>query len=387
MKIPKILDKILTVICYILTVAPYLILGAYSADSADALVPSDDTGLELMLMGGFILLGLLFLYLHIIIHEGGHLVMGLATGWKYLSFRVANLVLVKQDGKLKWKKTTVMGTGGQCLMIPPECEPEKCPFFLYLLGGGLANIVTAGIAFGIGLLTGGTAQVILNLFAIIGFGTGLANLFPAKVGGTNNDGYQIFIELPGNPQSKKYLCCLLTANAILTENDSTKALPEKIRDTILNSDYSDLSNTGIANLYCFKAAILQEEGRYEECREVYQRIADSEGALQLFKNEAKCELIYHEIMGDCSAEKIDSLYDKKQAEYIKATSLYPSRRRLMYAYHLIYKNDKAKADEEYQALLKAAKTHPSRAEGAIELKEAERVTALAAQKGNEHEMQ
>ncbi len=387
MKIPRIVDRILTVICYILTVAPYLVLGAYAADSADKLIADDNTGLELMLMGGLVLLGVLFLYLHIIIHEGGHLVMGLAAGWKYLSFRVANLVLVKQEGKLKWKKTTVVGTGGQCLMIPPECEPEKCPFFLYLLGGGLANIVTAGIAFGIGLLTGGAAQVILNIYAILGFGLGLANLFPAKVGGTNNDGYQIFIELPGNHQSKKYLCCLLTANAVLTENESTKALPGKIRDTILNSDYSDLSNTGAANLYCFKATILQEEGRYDECREVYQNIADSPDVLQLFRNEAKCELIYYEIMGECNAEKIDTLYDKKQAEYIKATSLYPSRRRLMYAYHLIYKNDKAKADEEYQALIKTAKTHPVKTEGAIELKEAERVTALAAQKGNKHEMQ
>lgn len=374
MKTPKILDRILTIIGYILTIAPYLFLGAYSADSADRLVPSDDVGLELMLMGGLIFLALLFMFIHIIIHEGGHLVMGLATGWKYLSFRVGNLVLVKQDGKMKWKKTTVMGTGGQCLMIPPECEPEKCPFFLYLLGGGLFNILTGGIAFGIGMLTGGISQVILNVFAIMGFGLGLSNLFPAKMGGTMNDGYQIFVEFPTNPDTKKYMCCLLTANAVLTEAESTKELPGKIRDTILNSDYSDLSNSSIANLYCFKATILQEEGRYDECREVYQNIADSETVLQLFKNEAKCELIYHEIMGDCNAEKIEQLADKKQMEYIKATSLYPSRRRLMYAYHLIYKNDKTKADEEYQALLKAAKTHPSKTEGAIELKEAERVT-------------
>ncbi len=370
----KTLDRILTVICYIITVAPFLVLGAYSADSADKLIADDNTGLDLMLMGGLIFLALLFMLVHIVIHEGGHLVMGLATGWKYLSFRIGNIALVKRDGKLQWKKTTVVGAGGQCLMIPPECEPEKCPFFLYLLGGGLFNIVTGGIAFGIGMLTGGVAQVILNIFAIIGIGTGLANLFPAKVGGTNNDGYQIFVEFPRSSEAKKYNYLLLSANAILTEAESTKELPEKIKDTILNSDYSDLSNTGIANLYCYKAAILQDEGRYEECREVYQNIADSSDVLHIFKNEAKCELIYHEIMGECNAEKIDALYDKKQAEYIKATALYPSRKRLMYAYHLIYKNDKAKADEEYRALLKTAKSHPIKADGAIELKEAERVT-------------
>ncbi len=72
MKIPKILDKILTVIGYILTVAPYIVLGAYSADSADRLVTSDNVGLELMLMGGLLFLAILFMLVHIIIHEGGH---------------------------------------------------------------------------------------------------------------------------------------------------------------------------------------------------------------------------------------------------------------------------------------------------------------------------
>ena len=371
----KILDKVLTVIVYILTIAPYLFLGAYSADSADKLIADDNTGLELMVMGGLIFLALIFMLIHIVIHEGGHMIMGLATGWKYLSFRVGSITLVKRDGKFQWKKTTVMGTGGQCLMIPPECEPEKCPFFLYLLGGGLLNIVTGGIAFGIGMLTGGVPQIILNIFAIMGFGLGLSNLFPAKVSGTMNDGYQIFFELPRNPKARTAQYCLLSANAILTEAESTKDLPEKLIGTILNFDYSNLNDTATANLLLYKATILQEESRYDETKEIFQHIADSPDTLQLFKNEAKCELMYYEIMGGCDAEKIDSLYDNKQAEYIKATSLYPSRRRLMYAYYLLYKDDKAKAEEEYQALLKTAKSHPIKADGAIELKEAERVKA------------
>ncbi len=382
MKTPKILDRILTVIGYIFTLAPYIIMGGYVAGCADRLVPDDDTGLELMIMGGFILLGVFFLFLHIIIHEGGHLVMGLATGWKYLSFRVGSLVLVKCDGKFQWKKTTVAGTGGQCLMIPPDCEPENCPFFLYLLGGGLANIITAGITFVIGLFTGGTAQIVLNLFAVMGFGLGVSNLFPAKMAGTMNDGYQIFIELPKNNEAKKYMCCLLTANAVLTENESTKALPENVRSIILGLDGENCTDTSMTNLLFFKNTILQEEGRYKEACEIFRKIADSPDALQLFKNEAKCELMYYEIMDECRAEEIDALYDKKQEEYIKATLLYPSRRRLMYAYHLIYKNDKAKADEEYKALLKAAKTHPSKSESAIELKEAERVTKHYENRGN-----
>lgn len=375
MKLPKILDKILTVIGYVLTIAPYLVLGAYAADSASDFFAEENLGGELIIMGTLLLLAVVFIFVHVVVHEGGHLVCGLISGWKYSSFRVGNLTLVKQDGKLKWKKTTVAGTGGQCLMSPPDCTPEKCPFYLYLLGGGLANILTGGITFLIAMPVSGVAEIILNIFAISGVGLGLSNLFPAKISGTMNDGYQLFIELPNNPKARAAQCCLLAANAILTEAESTSAFPKAIHDTIMNYDYSELSNTSVTNLLFYKCTILIENGKYTEAREAYERIAQSEDALQIFRNEAKCECLYFEIIGACNSEKIEKLADKKLMEYIKATALYPSRKRLMYAYYLIYKNDKAKADEEYAALQRAAKTCPVKADGIIELKEAERIRA------------
>jgi len=382
MKLPKFVDKILTVIGYILAFVPFVALGAYAADSALKLITNGNEALELSVMFGFVLLGSLFYYLHIIIHEAGHLVGGLCTGWKFLSFRVGNLTLVSREGKLEWKKHTVMGTGGQCLMIPPKCGYEECPFYFYLLLGGGANLLTGGIALGIGLLTGGIGQILCNLFAIMGFATGLSNLFPAKLSGIANDGYQIFFELSGGKEAKKYIYCLLMANAVLTHADSTKALPENVRNIIMELDDKDMSNLSAVNLLFFKATTLQEEEKYEEAQEIFQKIIDMPDVLQLFKNEANCELLYYEIMGECNEEKIEAIYDKKLKDYIKLTAMYPSRKRLMYAYHLIYKKDEAEAEKEYQALLKAAETHPVKAEGAIEKKEAQRVRECFEKIGN-----
>lgn len=373
MKIPKFLDKLLTVIGYALSVIPFILLGIFSARSVDVLFPEENTGLELITLGGLILLGIAFIFIHTIIHEGGHLLCGLMTGWKFVSFRIGSLTLAKQDEKLHFKKTTVVGTGGQCLMSPPLCEPSKCPFFLYLLGGGAVNILTGAVALLIGSFAVGLPSIILNIFAIVGFGLGVMNLFPAKMGGTMNDGYQIFIELPNNPKSKTAQYLLLAANALLTELESAADMPEAIRDEIINFDYSDISDTATANLLLYKAAILFEKGSYKEIEEIYQRVADSDNVLDLFRKEARCELLYLEIMGECNPERIEKLADKKQLEYIKLTALYPSRKRLMYAYYLIYKKDEEMAAKEYEALLKTAETHPVSAEGAMELKEAERV--------------
>ena len=351
MKLPKFVDKILTVIGYILAFVPFVALGAYAADGALNLVTNGNEALELLAVFGFVMVGMLFYYLHIIIHEGGHLIGGLCTGWKFLSFRVGNLTLVNREGKLQWKKHTVMGTGGQCLMVPPECGYEECPFYLYLLLGGGANMMTGSIALIMGMFMADVGQILCNMFAIMGFATGLSNLFPAKLGGIANDGYQIFFELPGGKEAKKYIYCLLMANAVLTQADSTKALPENVRNIIMELDDKDMSNLSAVNLLFFKATTLQEEERYEEAQEIFQKIIDMPDILQLFKNEANCELLYYEIMGECNQEKIEAIYDKKLMDYIKLTAMYPSRKRLMYAYYLIYKRDEAEARKEYQALL------------------------------------
>lgn len=373
MKLPKFVDRILTAIGYILAFVPYVALGAYAAIEALRLVTNDNEVLELSVMFGFVMLGILFCYLHIIIHEAGHLVGGLCTGWKFLYFRVGNLALVSGDGKMAWKKHTVMGTGGQCLMIPPKCGYEQCPMCLYLLLGGGFNILTGGIAFVIGMFTGEIGQIVCNVFAITGFATGLSNLFPAKLSGIANDGYQLFFELTGDKEAKKYMYCLLMANAVFIQADSTKALPEDTRNIIMELEGENCSNLSAVNLLCFKVTILQEEEKYEEMREICQKIADMPGTLQLFKNEANCELLYYEIMGECNEKKIETIYDKKLKNYIKLTAMYPSRKLLMYAYHLIYKKDEAEAEKEYQALLKAVKTHPARVESVLAMKEARRV--------------
>ena len=380
----KILDRILTVIGYILAIVPYMIIGAYCVYAADKLYPDDSIGENLIMMGLLLLVAVFTFFVHIIAHEFGHYVFGKASGWNFASFRVGSFTLVKQDGKTVIRKTTVAGTGGQCLMSPPEdCEYEDCPFTMYLLGGGLINIILGGISLLGASFLSGLPQVVFTIGAITGIGLGVMNLFPAKMSGTANDGYNIFFDLPKNKEAKKAMACLMDANARLYGIESTKQLPEKLRKTIIDFDYSDITNIGICNLLFYKATLLMEDGKYDEVKEIYQRVNDTPEALLIFRSEAKCELLYFEIMGNCDKEKIEALYDKKLAEYIKATSLYPSRRRLMYAYYLIYKKDEAKAKEEYDALLKTAETHPSKAEGAIEIKEAERVKARYDNTGSE----
>ena len=60
-----------------------------------------------------------FEILLVIIHEAGHLVCGLRSGYKFVSFRMMNLTFIRVDGKIRIKRYSIAGTGGQCLLLPP----------------------------------------------------------------------------------------------------------------------------------------------------------------------------------------------------------------------------------------------------------------------------
>ena len=90
---------------------------------------------------------LVFLYLawfiHIVIHESGHLIGGLLSGYTFSSFRIGSFMLLKENGKLVSKRLKIAGTGGQCLMAPPEMVDGKFPVVLYNMGGSVMNLLVS----------------------------------------------------------------------------------------------------------------------------------------------------------------------------------------------------------------------------------------------------
>ena len=66
---------------------------------------------------------ILALVLQTLIHEAGHLVFGLLTCYRFVSFRIFNLTIINKAGKFAFRRFSVLGTAGQCLMSPPARKP------------------------------------------------------------------------------------------------------------------------------------------------------------------------------------------------------------------------------------------------------------------------
>lgn len=132
-------------------------------------------------------------YLHIILHETGHLLFGLISGYQFVSWRVGVWEIAKEAGGFRLKRVSSYLAPGQCLMGPPLCEPDQIPYLWYNLGGGIMNLLTAMTAV---LLLHfvpflPVLRIFMAVFAVLGTALGLINLIPLKLSGIPNDGHNI----------------------------------------------------------------------------------------------------------------------------------------------------------------------------------------------------
>lgn len=306
---------------------------------------------------------ILSFFASVIIHESGHFAMGCLTGYTFVSFRIGSLTWIKRDGKLLLKRFHIPGTGGQCIMMPPESEkPEEVPFFLYHLGGGLFNFITAGISLPIGLFCENKyGKILLVIFGVWSLLSGLFNLIPIKLQ-VANDGYNL-IELSKNKTVRISLYKQLRINGLLYQGLTPDEIPEEL---FRIEDTSKGIYHGIEKV--LRGSLLVDRKYFAAAEKTFLECIEDHNLISIYVSECKSEIMFCKIMNGAPEEEIDALYDKDLEGYIKVSGKTQiSKRRIMYAYYLIYKKDKAAAEKEYEAAMRMRSTYPSLGELKSEL--------------------
>ena len=281
----------------------------------------------------------------IAVHEAGHLVGGLMCGYSFISYRVGSFALIRRDGKLTFKRFSVAGTGGQCLMLPPDRPIEEIRTMPYDLGGVVANLLLSTLCV-IVLLCADldfSAAVYPVMMAIVGFGAAALNGIPINVNGMPNDGMQGVL-IRKDMETKRVLFTLLRSNALVQDGMRPRDLPAEWFDYELDSENV---NPLVINVLSMKVGVLLDEMKWEEARELCAALLENTSRIPaVFSYEFKCEYVFTLLMtGD--KEKAAEIYaDKKLQAYIKQTEdVMPSRQRLLCAVSLLLDNDRAKAEE------------------------------------------
>lgn len=355
------------VVCLIIGFMIGYISSKYSTEYMDSNIVGDNLFNKLTRMYGTLVLFLAGFLMHIIIHEAGHLIFGLITGYSYVSFRIGSYTLVKHDKKLKIKRFNIPGTAGQCLMMPPKIIDGKFPFVIYNFGGAIMNIIVSITTIAIPVLVKGL-PFYLNVFlfssGVAGIFLGLTNAIPLKIGGIANDGYNV-LSMYRDEEARMGFHLQLKVNGLLSQGTRLKDMP---LDYFKLEDGADLSNplntsTGLIRYYWYLDNLDLEMAR--KCIESF--IPYLETMIPLYKFEINCERIFMELIGDCNKSIIDNLYDKSLNKYMKAAKYMIGKKRVWMTYEAYYNRDINMALKQYENIKDLASKYAIKGEADMEL--------------------
>lgn len=288
--------------------------------------------------------------LQILLHEGGHLIGGLLSGYHFVSFRILNWTIIKEEGKVRIKHFSIAGTGGQCLLTPPEKPMKEIPVILYNLGGVIMNLLTATLSL-ILLITIEKLPYPIELFlifnCIVGYFLGLLNGIPFNFGAISNDANNMRLLLK-DEQSKQTMAHLLHINAFVQKGMRPKEIPERY---FTCNEPINYKNPLQINLYLMVIGKLMDEEQWEIC---YNKLEDlmkhKDEMLDLFVKETASELLFISLITG-KKERAQELYTEELARYIQQyAKIMSSKQRILCAIALYMEEDRVKAEKIYKKL-------------------------------------
>ncbi|MGN1085181.1 MAG: hypothetical protein ACI4QX_09255 [Lachnospiraceae bacterium] len=296
-------------------------------------------GLEILYVLAVFLFYLVAMVLHTIIHEGGHLIFGLLTGYGFLSFRVFSFTIVKKDGRLIRKKLKVPGTMGQCLMTPPEWKEDgRYPYFWYNLGGGFMNLISCLLVIPLFFLKCPILVWAVGVFIFTGVVFVCSNLIPMTIG-IPNDGKNCLLCRKAKENQKAFYL-QLKLNAMLSSGAVFDELPEEMFDAGKHGRLNAL--TCYVRLQAFYRHLQKkEEDKAEECLAFMEQ--EMEKLPMGFKNSIDLERLYLLLQRKAPIEQIAVYYAVLQPVFAQGKDI--SVLRVKYAYYLLLNDEEREITE------------------------------------------
>ncbi len=323
----------------------------------DVIPDGTSAGIEMIYFGLALLAIVVMSVVHAAIHEAGHLVCGLLSGYGFVSYRVGSLMFLKKDGRICLRKYTLPGTGGQCLMDPPEPCSDETPFILYNLGGSLANLIAAGL-FGLLCLVPGIPPVLrllVVIFVLVGIALALMNGIPIHTRQLDNDGYNV-LELRKNRTARRCFFAQMKANALQSAGIRLKDIPEEL---IFLPDRSEWGNHICAASAACVLSCRIDAMQFVQAQALGEELLEcADGMPGIYRQITTLEVLFCELVGQRRTERIEELMSKEFRQFLKTAAKLPNVPRIWYAYELLYRGDREAADRYRQRFENLASNYP-----------------------------
>lgn len=332
-------------------------IGVFGAQFIDSMTGGSDALFFLYL--GLMLLGLILaFFVQIIVHEGGHLLFGLLSGYRFVSFNILGFIWQRgANGKLRVGRMQIAGAGGQCLMAPPEYNGGDFPFTLYNLGGVLMNLFSA-VLFGLlaWLIPAAPVRILLVTQAVVGVFGALTNGLPIPVAALQNDGKNLLC-IRRDIHARRAFWVQMAIAAETARGTRMKSMPEEwfvpfpeeAMDNPIVCAVAVMNTSRLMDMLDFAAAE----------REIRALMAREKGVVGLYRMTMGCDGAVCELIAGRPGDLTASLESKDIQQMMAAMKTYPSLIRTRYAIALLKERDGEKAEKLLAEFEQAARKHPN----------------------------
>ena len=285
------------------------------------------------------------------LHEAGHLTGGFVSGYRFLSYRVFSLTLTRgDDGRLRFRRYSLAGTAGQCLMLPPDGDGASLPFVCYHAGGVAMNVVVIVVSVATLRLTHpgfiGLSLGLMMIFA--GLFMAILNGLPLKMGGFPNDGRNL-LDLSRNPEMRRNVVNQMRVVGAFSQGKRLVEMPHEWLQRINALDIKNMHQLASQINYI---GLLEDEGRFEEARlEAEAVMANDKKLPQLIRMELGGELLFLELATLRRSEVIERLWAPTLQKYVRRTSRYSAgKQATLFAVDLVVDKDRESALDRLQTV-------------------------------------
>ncbi len=347
------MNKKKRILVYLIIIAVSLVLGvclgfliSFIRESGIVIVPEISNPILIVIV--FVVSLFAALVLQIFVHEFGHLVFGLATGYKFFSFRLFSLVILNNDGKIKLKKYSLAGTLGQCLMSPPKVYRDDMPVYLYNWGGVIFNVLFSVLALLISLFVFNVFSFPVLIFFILGLFFAFSNGVAFK--NTPNDANNIK-SMKENPKNKYYLWLQLRANEELIKGKALTDFPEEYFVMPTKEEIKSPLALSIATFVVSREMGLHN---FDKALENIDFVLDnSPNIITLFKHILVIDKLYIKLLRD--DENVEEILTDEFKTFLKQMKANPSVQRTNYALQKLYYRNELESAKTIVAFEKAVK--------------------------------
>jgi hypothetical protein len=208
----------------------------------------------------------------LLIHELGHVIMGLLQGFRFELLVVGLLGIKREEEKIKIYLNKNFGYyGGLGLTVPKDDSSDNLRKFAnVILAGPIASIVFAVICFFVVNYLANPYGVIVFAAGLASFGIFLATTIPSRSGMfyTDRKRYQRLIKA-GKDQEVEL--AMLTILGSYAKYQSYKDIKKEVFDVLIIDNDSFVKHYGLFNLICWQ---IEHEGAIEDkVKEEYNEIS------------------------------------------------------------------------------------------------------------------